>query len=94
MRVPITLQMLKRFPLALRNVSISSFEATLFTTAFVCAFFGFLRVGEIAINAKNADRTKVVQAEDIHISENECHMTIRFSKTDQLGLATTLTFSK
>lgn len=45
LRAPVTLDMLKSFPHALKNVAISNYEALLFTTAFSVAFFGFMRIG-------------------------------------------------
>ena len=93
-RIPITIQMLQQFPSALRNVAYSNYESTLFSTAFVCSFFGFLRVGEIAVDAKHSDITRVLQIDDVKFSESECFLTIRFSKTDQYGASVTLTLSK
>ena len=40
-RAPVTLEMLLSFPLSLKNVTSSSYEALLFSTAFSVAFFGF-----------------------------------------------------
>ncbi|XP_060584407.1 uncharacterized protein LOC132740509, partial [Ruditapes philippinarum] len=89
LRVPITLQVLLRFPM---KVAYSNYESILYITAFVCAFFGFLRVGEIAVDTKKSDTNRVVQLGDLRFSENECFLTIRFSKTDQFGSSVTLTF--
>ena len=51
-RAPVTIDLLKAFPVALRNVATSDYEALLFSTAFVVMFFGFLRVGEVAVAQK------------------------------------------
>ena len=51
-RSPVTIDMLKAFPRALRNVATSDYEALLFLAAFVVMFFGFFRVGVIAIKKK------------------------------------------
>ncbi|MBV2113347.1 MAG: hypothetical protein KUF82_20540 [Candidatus Thiodiazotropha sp. (ex Ctena orbiculata)] len=59
-RAPVTLDMLKAFPRALQSVASSDYEALLFSTAFVIMFFGFLRVGEIAISHKGSDVSKVI----------------------------------
>ncbi|KAJ8316403.1 hypothetical protein KUTeg_006417 [Tegillarca granosa] len=47
-RVPITLPILTQLPRALICICFSSYESKLFHAAFTLAFFGFLRVGEIA----------------------------------------------
>ena len=51
-RAPLMIDLLKAFPVALRNVATSDYEALLFSTAFVVMFFGFLRVGEVAVAQK------------------------------------------
>ena len=61
----------------------SDYEALLFSTAFVVMFFGFLRVGEIAIKKKNEDSMLVIQKSDVSIINNEAFFNLRFSKTDQ-----------
>ena len=92
-RAPVTIDMLKAFPRALRNVATSDYEALLFLTAFVVMFFGFLRVGEIAIKKKNEDSMLVIQKSDVSIINNEAFVNLRFSKTDQQGKGVTLIFS-
>ena len=47
LREPITLQMLKDFPNALKHVTLSNYEALLFSTAFSVAFFWFHASWEI-----------------------------------------------
>ena len=40
-KAPVTIDLLKAFPVALRNVATSDYEALLFSTAFVVMFFRF-----------------------------------------------------
>ncbi|KAJ8322269.1 LOW QUALITY PROTEIN: hypothetical protein KUTeg_000740 [Tegillarca granosa] len=49
-RAPITLPILTQLPRALVCICFSSYEAKLFHAAFTLAFFGFLRVGELALS--------------------------------------------
>ena len=93
-RLPMTLDILKHIPSALASVCSSSYEALLFSAAFCIAFFGFLRIGEIAIVSKDRDAFKVVQFRDIKMYDQEVHFTVRYSKTDQLGKSTTLVFTE
>ena len=51
-RAPVTIDLLKAFPVALRNVATSDYEALLFSTAFIVMFFGFLSVGEVSVAQK------------------------------------------
>ena len=92
-RAPVTIDMLKAFPHALRNVATSDYEALLFSAAFVVMFFGFLRVGEIAIKTKNEDSSFIIQKTDVSIVKNEAFVKLRYSKTDQQGKSVTLVFS-
>ena len=89
-RAPITLEMLKTFPLALRNVASSKYEAT----AFSVAFFGFLHVGEIVVTSKTGDSSKVISISDVKACSNTVEINLRYSKTDQLGKSVTLEFSQ
>ena len=84
-RAPVTLQMLKGFPLALKNVIASKFEALLFSTAFSIAFFGFLCIGEMIACGKSSDNSHLIHVTDVAIYEQNVEITLRFSKTDQLG---------
>lgn len=85
-RAPITIGMLQKMPLSLSQVCSSRFEAVLFLSAFLLAFFGLLRVGELAVCKGNGGR--VLQVGDISFKEGAVELTIRFSKTDQMGHST------
>lgn len=91
-RAPITLEILTKLPFALTNIASSHYEASLFSTAFSVAFFGFMRIGEIAAKCKKDCTSRLVQFSDLSIADNECKLNIRFSKTDQCGKSITLVF--
>ena len=91
-RAPVTLKMLLSFPLSLKNVTSSSYEALLFSTAFSVAFFGFLRVGEMVADSKTSDTSRIILISDVAILSGNISITLRFSKTDQLGKSVTLVF--
>lgn len=93
-RKPITIDVLKQILPVLRNVCDSYYETIMFSAAFSLSFFGFMRIGEIAYLNKNADH--VLQISDISFnnSNSEVFVSIKSSKTDQIGLSTTLILSK
>lgn len=93
-RAPITLQILFQLPLALSHVASSTYEALLFSAAFVIAFFGFFRVGEITTVSQHANSSKVVQLSDVTFESNECYVRIKCSKTDQFAHSVTLVFTE
>lgn len=91
-RLPITVDILGGLTSSLINICTSSYEACLFKTAFLLAFFGFLRVGEFTTTSKKGNWDKILSLQDITIRNDlsavEVH--IRSSKTDQRGVGTTL----
>lgn len=91
LRLPITVEMMRKFPLALMHVCTSTYEATMFNAAFSLAFSAFLRVGEITCSNPN-DSLKLIQKRDITLHESDKSVTlkIKFSKTDQIGKSCTL----
>ena len=93
-RMPVTLDLLKTIIRALPFVASSKYESALYNAAYNVAFFGFLRVGEIAIDGKSGIRYKVAQFSDLTLMEDKCTLTIRYSKTDQNGSAVTLSFPR
>ncbi|KAJ8310890.1 hypothetical protein KUTeg_012755 [Tegillarca granosa] len=94
-RAPITLPILIQLPRALVCICFSSYEAKLFHAPFIFAFFGFLRVGEIALSTRKSNSSTVLSISDILIQTGMLKEKIRFSKTDQFGipLLFTLTLS-
>ncbi len=86
-RRPITLLILQRIVPALDSVCSSHFEACLFRTAFLLAFFGFLRVGELTATSKDA--ASPLRQSDVSLQIEPAGqvviLNVRFSKTDQFG---------
>lgn len=93
-RLPISLDLLKRLIHALPFVCSSTYESTMFGSAFSLCFFALLRVGEITCDSKNRTGKHVIQTSDILFSktENSEELGIRIctSKTDQYGVGVTL----
>ena len=89
-RKPITLKILIKLTEALNKVCFSVYESVLFSCAFSIAFFGYLRIGEIAMSNLNSNH--IVKISDVAFDSKAeiLYVTIPFSKTDQLGHKTTL----
>lgn len=94
-RVPISLDLLKRLITSLRSICTSTYEAALFSSAFSLAFFALLRIGEIASDTNNRPGTHVIRFLDIMFKVSDCgheelHLTLKSSKTDQRLKSATL----
>ena len=87
LRLPITIDMMLRFPHALARICNSTYETSLFVAAFSLAFGALLRVSEItASDEQNA--LQIIQKSDVSFNNNCMYICIKFSKTDQLGRST------
>ena len=94
-RVPISLDLLKRLITSLRFICTSTYEAALFSSAFSLAFFALLRIGEIASDTNNRPGTHVIRFLDFMFKVSDCgheelHLTLKSSKTDQRLKSVTL----
>ena len=90
-RAPITTTILGKIFSILPQICLSSYEAKLFRAAYSLAYFGLMRVSELAYtNALQADRPLFYS--DITITGRATAMliSIRISKTNQRGPATTI----
>lgn len=87
--MPITLHLLQRIIPTLESTCCSIYETKLFTAAFTLAFHAFLRIGEFTLSKGNSTQT-ILQFQDIRLLQSKIQLTINRSKTDQLGLGTTL----
>ncbi|XP_041377324.1 LOW QUALITY PROTEIN: uncharacterized protein LOC121389741 [Gigantopelta aegis] len=65
-RLPITSNLLAQLITALPHICSNSYEEKLFTSAYTLAFFGFLRVGELAVSTGKA-HNKVIASSDITV---------------------------
>ena len=86
LRQPITLQMLRKIMSSLDMVCFSHFEAVAFKAAFSIAFFGFMRVGELAAESLNNVQDSVLSLEDINLFiDRGIQVTFRHAKNNQRG---------
>lgn len=89
-RAPLTLAILRELIPVLERVCRNSYEACLFRSAFLLAFFAFLRVGEFTAKSRSDNCHKVIALSDISFVDpgnSRVQLTLRYSKTDQLGRA-------
>ncbi|XP_056001729.1 uncharacterized protein LOC130048715 [Ostrea edulis] len=97
-RAPITYRILLKIITALVNVCSSSYETLLFQATFSLAFFGFMRVGELTMQSLKSTSPSPLQRRNIELvtlnGQPKVKLTIRQSKTDQLGKSCTLFISK
>ena len=91
LRLPITIEMMQNFPIALNHVCSSNYEATMFSAAFALAFSALLRVGEFTCSNK-IEMKRIIQFSDLKLNsmDKSLCLQIRFSKTDQIGKSCTL----
>ena len=89
-RLPITKQLLQDIISILPRLCFSNYETILYSAAFSIAFYGLLRVSEVAVTGKTSAR--VLMIENLYIDHNDLSLYIAkvFSKTDQIGRGTTL----
>ena len=87
-RLPISPAILARLVHLLPSMCNSTFEVQLFKSAFLLAFFGFLRIGEFTCTTKKGDCSRVLSINDVKVlgsSQAALEIRVRFSKTDQRG---------
>ena len=94
LRLPVSMNLLKRLIQSLPFVCTSVYESTMFASAFSLCFFGLLRVGEITSQSKGRAGKHVIHISDIKLVRKQdsvdLHLMIRSSKTDQHSHSTTL----
>ena len=96
-RLPITIDILQGILTKLSAVCFDTYEATLFSSVFVLACFGFFRIGEITAASKTdkqAHRRLSIQDIKWVGGGDVLLIHVRYSKTDQLGKGTTLKLTK
>lgn len=87
-RAPITVPILITILGALPHVCSSRFEELMFKAAMLCAFFGFMRVGEFTADSANHIQDSVLLLSDIEFSSTGCRsvlVSFRTCKTNQAG---------
>ena len=84
-RRPITINLLGKICNVLGGITSSLDEAALFRAAFLLAFFGFLRVGELTASNKSGDQSRILHDKNVWFLGTTLVVKLRFSKTDQRG---------
>ena len=90
-RLPISITLLKQLLAILPAICRDNYEAKMFSAAFTLAFFGFLRVGEITVGSlKKIGHPLFRRDIELIADDKSVRVTIRHSKTDQVGKGTTI----
>jgi hypothetical protein len=89
-RQPITPDLLKKLIAILPTVCMSMYEAKMFISVFTLAYFGLFRISELVCQNKSVADKKALQFGDILFKNESMKITIRFSKTDQMGKSTAI----
>ena len=88
-RRPITVPILSLILRSAPFISSSRYEVALFRSAFLCAFFGFMRVGEFAAHSRGRVQDSVLRFSDVRICQSGdsqyAQISFRASKTNQAG---------
>ena len=69
-RLPMSIPILVQITQSLPAVCTSTFEACLFKAIFVCAFFGFMRVGELVANSHHRIQPSVLTAASVQFCQS------------------------
>lgn len=93
-RLPITLDLLRKILVILPKICSSNYESILFTTAFVTAFFAFLRVGEVTVSNSNSLPNHTIMIKDVIASPSNVQLYIASSKTDQFATGINMLISE
>lgn len=82
-RLPITAQLLCLIVETLPSMCINMYESALFTAAYTLAFFGFFRVGELAVTRQSVVNHTLAFSDVRYTSDGNLLLTLRNSKTDK-----------
>ncbi len=89
-RLAITIDILNNLLKVLPVVTYNSYESVLFQAMFILSFWALLRISEITCDSKKSQPHKILQLIDLKFDSRELHLTVNWSKTDQLGRSTKL----
>ncbi len=89
-RDPISLPMLAQLVAVLPKICSSTFEAVMFRAVFICAFFGFMRVGEFTVQSARQSTGSILALSDVNIihantPEVSAQISFRHAKNNQSG---------
>ena len=97
-RTPISFHLINRLMHSLSRARNSQYEARLFSSAFSMAYFAILRVSELAVKRSSNESGHALSFENVKLTkinaENELHIKICSSKTDQRQNSVTLVLQK
>ena len=93
-RTPISLDLLRKLISSLRWISNSDYEACMFSSDFLLAYFAMLRVSELDVASQSDENGHALNFNDVIFAENngqtEMYIKIRSSKSDQKRHSVTL----
>lgn len=93
-RLPITLPLLRRLIISVRNGLFSSYLNILLEAVFLSAFYGFMRPGEFTSESNKFDPARGISFSDLRFGPKSFTLFLKHSKTDAQGSGVTLTLSK
>lgn len=93
-RLPITLPLLQRLIISVRNGLLSTYLNILLEAVFLSAFYGFMRPGEFTSETNKFDSARGISLSDLRFGPTFFTLFLKHSKTDAQGSGVTLTFSK
>ena len=91
-RRPITVNLLESIVNSLQHVCYDTYECLLFSAAFNITFFALLRISEVAVSS-HLSLGYALRFTDVTMLHDKVCITIRQSKTDQVGKSTKLCVS-
>ena len=86
------MDLLAKLIAALKPICDSRYAQYMFKCAYLLAFFGLFRIGELVADSKNSAQKSVLKLSDTILKGSSLQVTLRFSKTDQKGLSHGITF--
>ena len=93
-RLPITSNILEQIIASLTSVCTNKYETALFTAAFSLAYFGLLRVSEVAVDSKKSDKwdldRTLLYNDLLSVNTQNCEIRLKVTKTNQTGPPTVL----
>ena len=90
-RLPITNAVLRDICTVLPRICYSQYESKMFKAAFLLAFYGLFRIGElVAPSNMHEDKTLMFSNVSVNMREKKVNVTLKVTKTNQSGPSTIL----
>jgi hypothetical protein len=93
-RLPITLPLLQRLIVSVRNGLFSTYLNILLEAVFLSAFYGFMRPGEFTSDTNKFDPGRGISFADLRFGPKFFTLFLKHTKSDAQGSGATLTLSK